>query len=175
MHALLLSVLPALQQATADPHLCWSFLDAPGQVWVSLLWGHCYFLLGPRAGKPLSVSSKGPFPQSCVCSGGSVMELMVTSSKRVYSIPRSPAPRTPAPASVHCCPVPPPETLKHSSASVSVGSLGPGVHKVCLSPLSVSGGYGFDSKCDFAPANILLGLLPYPWTWGMSSKLQLNS
>ena len=26
--------------------------------------------------------------------------------------------------------------------SVSVGSLGPGVHKVCLSPLSISGGYG---------------------------------
>ena len=32
------------------------------------------------------------------------------------------------------------ETLKHSSISVSVGSLGPGVHKVCLSPLRVSGG-----------------------------------
>ena len=28
------------------------------------------------------------------------------------------------------------------SGSVSVGSLGPGAHKVCLSPLSVSGGYG---------------------------------
>ena len=26
--------------------------------------------------------------------------------------------------------------------SISVGSLGPGAHKVCLSPLSVSGGYG---------------------------------
>ena len=26
--------------------------------------------------------------------------------------------------------------------SVSVGSLGPGAHKVCLSPLSVSGKYG---------------------------------
>ena len=35
----------------------------------------------------------------------------------------------------------PQETLKHSSGSVSVGSLGPGVHKVCLSPPSVSGGY----------------------------------
>ena len=31
---------------------------------------------------------------------------------------------------------------KHSSGSVSVGSLGLGVHKVCLSLLSVSGGYG---------------------------------
>ena len=38
--------------------------------------------------------------------------------------------------------IPPKETLKHSSGSVSVGSLGPGVHKVCLSPLSVSGRNG---------------------------------
>ena len=36
----------------------------------------------------------------------------------------------------------PQEMLKHSSVSVSVGSLGPGVHKVCLSPLSVSGRNG---------------------------------
>ena len=34
------------------------------------------------------------------------------------------------------------EMLKHSSVSVSVGSLGPFVHKVCLSPLSVSGRNG---------------------------------
>ena len=33
------------------------------------------------------------------------------------------------------------ESLKHSSVSASVGSLGPGAHKVCLSPLSVFGGY----------------------------------
>ena len=61
------------------------------------------------------------------------------------------------------------ETLKHSFVSVSVGSLGPGVHKVCLSPPSVSGGYQFDSKCIFAPPTILLGLLR-PWMWGMSSQ-----
>ena len=41
-----------------------------------------------------------------------------------------------------CWPIPPQETLKHSSVSVSVGSLGPGAHKVCLSPLSISGGFG---------------------------------
>ena len=34
------------------------------------------------------------------------------------------------------------QTLKGMSGSVSVGSLGPGVHKVCLSPPSISGGYG---------------------------------
>jgi len=32
--------------------------------------------------------------------------------------------------------------LKHTSVSVIVGSLGPGAHKVCLSPLSVSDGNG---------------------------------
>ena len=67
--------------------------------------------------------------------------LMTTSSKRAYAIPRSTASRAPAPAAIHCSPVPPQETLKHSFDSVSVGSLGLGAHKVCLSPLSVSGGY----------------------------------
>ena len=50
-------------------------------------------------------------------------------------------PRAPAPSAVHCWPVPLQETLKHSSISVSVGSLHPGAHKVCLSPLSISGGH----------------------------------
>ena len=30
-------------------------------------------------------------------------------------------------------------------------------------------GMGFDSKCDFTPPTILLGLL-CPWTWGISSQ-----
>ena len=36
-----------------------------------------------------------------------------------------------------------------------------------LSPRSMSGGLGFDSKCDFAPPTVLLGLLLCPWTWGI--------
>ena len=67
---------------------------------------------------------------------------MVTSSKRAYAIPRSAAPRVPAPGAGHCSPGPLQETLRHSSVSVSVGSLGPGAHKVYLSPLSASGRYG---------------------------------
>ena len=51
-------------------------------------------------------------------------------------------PRAPAPAAVHWWPTPLQETLKHSSGSASVGTLGPGAHKVWLSPLSVFGGYG---------------------------------
>ena len=37
--------------ATADPCLQQRFLDTHGQVWNSLLWGHCSFLLGPAAHK----------------------------------------------------------------------------------------------------------------------------
>ena len=57
---------------TANPHLQ-RLLDTHGQVWVSLSWGHCSFLLGPGAHKVLFVPSKSLFPQSCVSSGGSMV------------------------------------------------------------------------------------------------------
>ena len=41
-------------------------------------------------------------PQSCVSSGGSMVGLMVTSSKRAYATPKSAAPRALAPAAAHC-------------------------------------------------------------------------
>jgi len=127
MHALLHSVPPTMQPATANPHLCWRLLDTHRQVWVSLLCGHCSFIPGSGAHKGLFVPSRSLFPQLCVSSGGSVVGLMVTSSyKRAYAIPRSTAPRAPAPAADHCRPVPLQETLKCSSVSVSVGSLDPG-------------------------------------------------
>ena len=62
MHALLQSVPPALQQATADPRLRQGLLDTHGHVWVSLSWGHCSFLLGPGAHKFLFVPSLSLFP-----------------------------------------------------------------------------------------------------------------
>ena len=103
-------------------------------------------------------------PQSCVSSGGSMVGIMVTSSKRAYAIPRSTAPRAPGPAAVHCRPVPPQEMLKHSSASVSVG-LWVLVHTRFVGALWASlAGMGFDSKHDFVPSTILLGLLLCPWT-----------
>ena len=90
-------------------------------------------------------------------------ELMVTSSKRAYAIPRFTALRVPALATVHRLLIPPQETPKYSSVSVSGRSLGPGTHKVCLSPLSISGNMGFDSKWDFA---LLLSC------WGFSFALE---
>ena len=82
--------------------LHWKLLDTPRPVWVSLLWGHCSFLLGPGVHKALFVPSKSLFPQCCVCSGGSMVQLMVTSSKRSYAMLRSAAPRAPAPVASHC-------------------------------------------------------------------------
>ena len=110
-------------------------LETAGHSWaslVSLLWGHCSFLLGPGVHKFLFVPSKSLFPQFCVSSGSSMVGLMATSSKRAYALPKSDAPRAPASVAVHCWHVSAQETLKLCSVSVSVGSLGPGAHKVCL-------------------------------------------
>ena len=137
------------------------------QVWVSLLWVTAPFswvsvhklLLCPlRVRSPVLCKFWG-------LSGG----LMATSSKSTYATPRSAAPRAPGPAAGHCWPAPPQETLTHGSVSVSVGPPGPGVHTACLSLWAPLVGMGFDSKCDFAPPTVLLGL--FPWTWGVSSQL----
>ena len=149
MLALLHSVPPALQQSTADPRFHWRLLDTPGQVWVSLLWGHCSFLLGPGAHKVLFVPSKSLFPQSCVSSGSFMVGLMATSSKRAYATPRSEAPsHTQVCCTLSSCPYSSPllpltstRDIQTLSASVSVGSLGPGAHKVCLSPFNISDRY----------------------------------
>ena len=142
MHALLHSVPPTLKQATADPCLHWRLQDTHGQVWVILLWGHCFFPLGPGAHKILFVPSRSLFPQSCVSSGSSMVGLMATSSKKAYAIPRSAALRAPAPAAGHCCSIPPQEILKHSKAGLAPALRGLLVStSFCLSPPSISGRY----------------------------------
>ena len=98
-------------------HLCRILLDTHRQVWVSLLWGHCSFLLGPGVQKVLFVPSKSLFPQSYVSSGSSMVRLMVTSSRRAYATPRSTAPRAPAPVADHCWRIP--QIVKHSKAGLA--------------------------------------------------------
>ena len=85
--ATLSAPIPAAGHHRPTPPL--ETLDTHGQVWVSLLWGYWSFLLGPGAHKVLFVPFKSLFPQSCVSSGGSMVGLMVTSSKRAYDISRS--------------------------------------------------------------------------------------
>ena len=58
LYALLHSVPLTLQQASVNPCLHQRFLDSHRQAWVSLLWGHCSFLLGPGAHKVLFIASK---------------------------------------------------------------------------------------------------------------------
>ena len=143
MQTLLHSVAPILQQVTADPHLCRRLLDIHVQVCVSLLWGRCSFLLGLGVHKDLFLPSKSLFSQSCVSSGSSVVGLMATSSKRAYAIPRSAAPRAPAPAAAHCWPTPLQETLEHS----------------CLSLCGVAGSWCKQGL--FEPSEYLW------WVWGL--------
>ena len=64
MHELLESMPPALQQATTDPRLRQRLPDTHTQVWDSLLWGHCSFLLGPSA-QGSFVLSVSLFPVLC--------------------------------------------------------------------------------------------------------------
>ena len=125
---------PAVGHHQPTPHQ--RLLDAHGQVWVSLLWGHCSFLLCPGAHKVLFVPSKSLFPQCCVSSGGSMVGLMVTSSTRAYAIPRSAVLRAPAPVAgrplVTRTSSGDTQTLKGRSGSYAVGC--PGVHKVLFEP-----------------------------------------
>ena len=86
------SVPQTLQQAAAHLHLHWRLLDTHRQVWVSLFWGHCSFVLGPGEHKVLFVPSKSLSPQSCISSDSSMAGLMATSSKRAYATPRAPTP-----------------------------------------------------------------------------------
>ena len=127
-------------------------MDTHRQGWVSLLWYHCSFLLGPGVHKVLFVPSKSLFPQSCVSSGssGGVNGNLLQEDLR-HTHTQSPCP----------CGRPLPTRTSaedaHSSVSVSEGSLGPGVYKVCLSPMSVSGGYGVSFL------NTILPLLSSCW------------
>ena len=89
----------------SEPCLCQRLLDTHRQVWVSPLWDHCFFLLGPGAQGSV-VPSESLFPesisQSRVSSGSSMVGLMVTSSKRAYAIPKSEARRASVPVADNC-------------------------------------------------------------------------
>ena len=48
---LVYSVPLTLGQATLDPQLCRRLLDNHRQAWLSVLWSHCSFLLGPETAR----------------------------------------------------------------------------------------------------------------------------
>ena len=136
-HALLHSVSPTLQQATIDPCLCWRLLDTHRQVWVSLVgslfpspgsWCTRFCLCPPRVYFPVLCK----FWQLCGGVNGDLLQEGLCHTQVCCT-------QSPVPATEHYQPIPPQETLKHNSVSVSVGSW---VLRICLSPLSISGGNG---------------------------------
>ena len=160
---------PTAPNPVADHHQPTPPLEMPGHSQASL----GQFLVGSLLLFPgswctqISVRALQEFIyQFCVSSGSLLVGLMVTSSKRAYAIPKFVVPRAPVPVAVHCWPVPPQEMLKHSSASVSVRSLGPGAHKVCLSPLSVFGGNRLWFQIRICPSYHLAGASSLPLGMG---------
>ena len=111
--------------------------ETPGHSWASL--GQSAPFSWVLVHKVLFVPSKSLFPQSCVSSGGSLVGLMATSSKRAYATPRSTAPRAPplqpstADPSLH---------RRHSNTVLAQSLWGLWVLVCTTFSLSISGRYG---------------------------------
>ena len=149
-----------LQLATTDPHLHQKLLDTHGQVWVNPLWGHCSFLLGPVGHKVLFVPSMSLFPQPCVSSGVSMVELLVTSPRGLMPYPGL---QNPEPLQLWQAIDDPYLCRRHSKASLAQSLWGLLVHtRFCLSPQSISGGYGVWFKTWFHPSYHSAGSSPLP-------------
>ena len=188
MHALL---HPTLQQATTTHASAETPGHSPASLGQSLV-GSLLLSPGSWCAQGSVCTLQESISQSCVSSGSSVVGLMTTLSKRAYAIPRSAAARAPGPVAVHCWPILPQETLKHSSVLSICGVSGswctqglfepsehlwqewglilsmnpPSYHLAGASPLPLDVGYLLTAS----PApTILLGFL-WPWTWGISSQ-----
>ena len=117
-------------------------LKTPGHSWESLgqsLVGSLLLYPGSWCTQGSVCALQESVSQSCVSTGSSMVGLTATSPKRAYAIPRSAAPRAPAPRQAMLT-----RTSAGDTQTVCLslrGVLGPGAHKVCLSPLSVSGRY----------------------------------
>ena len=146
----------------AGHHQPTCLLETAGRVWVSLLWGHCSFLLGPDAQGSVCALQESVSPVLCkfwlydVVHGYLLQEglchIQVT------------APRATSESYL----------LRRQSNTVLSQSLW-GLRDLVRTRFvwalwAFLVGIGFDSKCDFAPPTVLLGLL-CPWTWGISLQL----
>ena len=153
-------------------HACTAPLSAPnpapGHCWPMTLLetpGHSQASLGQSRGGSMHTRfclcpARVCFP-SPVRSGGSIVGLMVTSSKRAYAIPLlHPGPLRLATVDLYLC-------RRHSYTQRQVLLSLCGVSWctqgfVCVLWASLAG-MGFDSKYDFSPPTILL--LFCPWMW----------
>ena len=141
MHTMLHSVPLTLQQATGDPQLHWRLLNTHQPSLSQSLVGSLLFSPGSWCTRFSLCPPRVCFPVLCkfwqlYCGvNGDLLQEGLCHTQVCCTQSFSPCGRP-------LLTVPPQETLKHSSVSVSVGSLGPGAHKVFLSPLSFSGRHG---------------------------------
>ena len=130
---------PTLQQPPLT-HASAGDVDTPRQVWFSLFLGHCSFLLGPGAHKFLLCPIRVYFPVLCkfwqLYAGVNGDFLQEDLCHTQVCCTQSPCPCS---SPLLTCTS---TGNAQRSVLVSVGSLGPGVHKICLSPLSISDGNG---------------------------------
>ena len=136
MHVLLHSVPPTLQQATTDPCLHWRLPDTNRQVWVTLVrslllspgsWCTRFCLCPPRVYFPVLCK----FWQLYGAVNGDLLQEDLCYTQVCCT--QSPCP----------CGRPLPTCTSTGEAQTQFclslcGSLGPGAHKGCLSPLSLS-------------------------------------
>ena len=166
MRALLCSVPQTLQQVTSNPHLCQRLLDTHRRVWVSLLLGHCSFLLGPGMYKVLFVPSESLSPVLCKfwwLYGGVHGDLPKEGLCHTHVCCTQSPCLCGRPLLTHTS-AGDAQTLKGRSGSVSVGS--PVAHKVLFEPSKhLWQVWGLILDAVSPPPTILLGLLLCPWTW----------
>ena len=122
----------------SDPCLPWRLLDTHWQVRVRPLCGHCSFLLGPGVHKVLFVSAKSLFPSPC-----KVWQLYdgINGDLLQEGLCHTQVCCTQSP-----CPCGSPLLTGTSTGDAQTQfclsfcvAPGPGVHKVCLNPLNISG------------------------------------
>ena len=172
MHAL------SAPSSAAGHHWPTPLLETPGHSWASL--GQSFvvsLLLSPGSWcKQGSVCAlKESISQSCVSSGSCMVGLMATSSKRAHAILKSAVPRA-LPLGQSTAD---PYLHRRCSDIVLSQSLWGSCVLVCTRYVwalwASLAGVGFDSKREFTPPTILLGLLLCHWPWSISSWLLQQS
>ena len=153
-----------------DPHLRQRLLDTHGQVWVSLLWGHCSFLLGPGAQGSVCVLRESVSPVLCKfwwLYGGVNGDLLQEGLWYTQvCCTQSPWPCG-RPLLTHTSRGDT-QTLKGRSDSVSVGY--PGEHKVWVLfvlPECLWWVWGLILNMILPLLPFCWGTSPCPWTWDM--------
>ena len=172
MHAL------SAPSSAAGHHRPMPLLETPGHSWASLgqsLVGSLLLSPGSWCKQSSVCALQQSISQSCVSSGSSMVGLMVTSSKRAHAIPKSAVPRalplwqSTADPYLHqrCSNIVLSQSLWGSWVIVPT--------RYVWAPWESLARVGFDSKHEFTPSTILLGLLLCYWAWSISSWLLQQS